>query len=104
MQKLLFLTSLLLGILFAWVDSRPNWDDAGVLVCGILLSATVFGALGPQRPWLWALAIGAPMPLYGFWLTHRLPASAIAVPIALVGAYVGAVICRATGHPAPPRS
>jgi uncharacterized membrane protein AbrB (regulator of aidB expression) len=104
MQKLLFLTALLLGIFFAWIDSRPNWDDAGVLVGGILLSAAVLGALGSQRPWLWALAVGAPMPLYGFWLTHRLPASAVAVAIALVGAYVGAVIRGATSHPVPPRS
>ncbi len=26
------------GLLIAWVDSRPNWDDTGILVGAILLA------------------------------------------------------------------
>jgi hypothetical protein len=90
MNKLLLAAALLCGLFFAYVDSRPSWDDTGVLVGAIVLSSGMLGALGPRRPWLWALAVGAPMPLYNFFVTHQPPASAVAIVFALVGAYAGA--------------
>ena len=93
MNKLFLAAAILLGLCFAYVESRPTWDDTGVLAGAILLSCAILGVLGPQWPWLWALA-GAPMPLFGFWTTHQLPASAIALVFAFVGAFVGAGLRR----------
>jgi hypothetical protein len=94
MQFLLLSAANILGLFFAYVDSRPTWDDTGVLVGMIVLSAVILGALGPRRPWLWALAIGAWMPLQEALTIHRLPASAVAIVIALVGVYLGAGLRR----------
>ena len=79
---------------FAYIDSRPTWDDTGLIVGMIVLSAVILGTLGPRRPWLWALAIGVWLPLQAALATHRLPASAAAIVFALVGAYLGASLRR----------
>ena len=94
MQILLFAAANILGLFFAYIDSRPTWDDTGVLVGMIVLSAATLGAIVPRRPWLWALAIGVWMPLQEALTTHRLPASAVAIVFALVGAYLGAGLRR----------
>lgn len=100
MNKFLFAASLLLGLFFAYVDSRPTWDDAGVLAGAILLSCGILGALGPQRPWLWALLVGLPMPIHSFLETHQPPASAVAIVFAFVGAYAGFGLRRMMTHTA----
>jgi hypothetical protein len=94
MQMRLFAASNLMGLFFAYIDSRPNWDDTGVLVGLIFLTSAIFGSLGPRRPWLWALAIGVWMPLQELLTTHRPPASAVAIIVALAGAYLGAGLRR----------
>jgi hypothetical protein len=71
MQMRLFAASNLMGLFFAYIDSRPNWDDAGVLVGQIFLASAILGSLGPRRPWLWALAISVWMPLQESLTTHR---------------------------------
>lgn len=55
--------AILIGLGIAYLDSRPNWDDTAVLVAALLLVSALFGALFPRWPWLWALAIGAWIPL-----------------------------------------
>lgn len=100
MSRILFAASLVLGLFFAYVDSRPNWDDTGVLVGAIVLSCGVLGALGPQRPWLWALLVGLPMPVYSFLTTHQPPASAVAIVFAFVGAYAGFGLRKMMAHAA----
>jgi hypothetical protein len=94
MQIVLFAAANILGLFFAYVDSRPTWDDTGILVGMIVLSAVILGALGPRRPWLWALAISVWMPFRDALATHRLPASAAAIVFALVGAYLGTSLRR----------
>jgi uncharacterized membrane protein AbrB (regulator of aidB expression) len=94
MQILRFAAANILGRFFAYVDSRPNWDDTGVLVGMIVMSAVILGSLGPRRPWLCALAIGVWMPLQEALTTHRPPASAVAIVFALAGAYLGAGLRR----------
>jgi hypothetical protein len=94
MQMRLFAASNLMGLFFAYIDSRPNWDDAGVLVGQIFLASAILGSLGPRRPWLWALAISVWMPLQESLTTHRPPASAVAIIVALAGAYLGAGLRR----------
>ncbi len=86
MPKLLLAVAL--GLLIAYVDSRPNWDDAGISAGAVLLTCSLFGALGPRRPWLWALAVGLWIPVFGI-VTTRNYGTLLALLIAFVGAYAG---------------
>ncbi len=98
-RLLLVLLSIALGLgfLIAWVDSRPNWDDAGITAGVLVLTAAVFGALGPTKPWLWGLAVGAWIPLLG--IGHGSPGSLLALAAGLFGAYLGALLRKALGPP-----
>lgn len=82
-----------LGILIAWVDSRPTWDDTGITAGVILLVTAVFGALDPAHAWVWALAVGAWVPLIGIF-QHNHYGSLIALAIAVLGAFGGALARR----------
>jgi hypothetical protein len=82
------------GLLIAWVDSRPAWDDTGVTVGTLLLAAAFFAALRPRRPWLWALAVGGWIPVLGIIQSHNY-GSLIAPAVALFGAYLGAFARKA---------
>lgn len=62
MQSILLAVGVLAGSLSAWVDSRPNWDDTGILVGGLLLVSSLLTLLGHRRPWLIALAVGIWIP------------------------------------------
>ena len=95
MQKMLFSLAVLMGILIAFVDSRPTWDDTGITAGMMLLSSGLFTLLGHRRPWLIALAVGLWTPLYETYLSgnFRLP-GVILLPlfillITFVGAYAG---------------
>jgi len=92
-QKILLPIALLIGLLIAYVDSRPNWDDAGITALALLVSAGVFGLLSPDRPWMWALAVGLWIPLYGIASTRNF-GSLLALVFAFVGAYAGMAIRR----------
>ena len=109
MQKLLFALAILTGLLIAFVDSRPTWDDTGITAGALLLSSGLFTLLGYRRPWLIALVIGLWTPLYETYLSHnfRLP-GAILFPLVVLliptfGAYAGWAVrsvIRRTFHPA----
>ena len=92
-QKVLLVLAIVAGLSIAYIDSRPNWDDTGISVGLVLLTAGLFGLLGYRRAWLLAMAVGAWIPLYGILVTHS-AASTVALVIALVGAYAGR-LCRA---------
>jgi hypothetical protein len=87
-QAVLLLLATALGILIAYVDSRPNWDDTGVTAGVVFLCCACLAAIYPKRPWLWALAVGMWIPIgaiifkqnYGAWL---------ALAVAFAGAYAG---------------
>ena len=85
---LLFGIAVTLGAFFVYVDTRPNWDDSGILVFAILGSCGILAALAPRRPWLWALSVGAWLPLYHIVLGHGLSFLVLfAFPFS--GAYAG---------------
>jgi hypothetical protein len=86
--------AIVLGLLITWVDTRPGWDDTGITAGMLLLTAALFGALDPTRPWLWALAIGAWIPLVGVIQNHNF-GSLLALAFALLGAYGGALLRKA---------
>jgi hypothetical protein len=87
-RRVLVLAALILGMLIAWVDSRPNWDDAGITAGVLLLVSATFGAVHPRFAWLWALALGAWIPLVGIVVAHNF-GTILALVIALIGAYLG---------------
>jgi len=88
MQKVLLAIAVSAGLFFAYVDSRPTWDDTAITVGVILLTCGLLALLGFQRPWLLALAVGMWLPLYEITSTHGY-ASVIALVIAFIGAYGG---------------
>ncbi len=90
-HKILLTISVTLGLFAAFVDSRPNWDDTGILALAILLASTLLGAIGRTRPWLWALGIGLWIPLYNI-VAKQTFASLLALVFAFAGAYLGAGI------------
>jgi hypothetical protein len=98
MQKILLLIALALGLLIAYVDSRPNWDDAGVIAMTLFLGCGALGAVGPKRPWLWALAVGLWVPAWGIAHANNY-GSLLALLFAFAGAYAGMGI-RKTLRPA----
>jgi hypothetical protein len=63
-DAVLFLLALSFGLAIAWMDSRPHWDDTGITVGCLVLSAGLMGFAGPRRRWLSALAIGVWIPLH----------------------------------------
>ncbi len=47
-----------IGLLIAYVDSRPGWDDTGVTAAALLAAGCILGFAAPRRPWLWGTAVG----------------------------------------------
>jgi hypothetical protein len=88
MQSILLAVAVLAGLFSAWVDARPNWDDTGILVGGLLLVSGLLTLLGGRRPWLIALAVGIWIPLHDIYLSHDLRMLVVLL-IPLVGAYAG---------------
>jgi len=92
------LAAIVLGLLIAWIDSSPRWDDTGITAGVLFLTTAFFGALRPSRAPLWALALGAWIPFFGIVL-HRNFGSLLALAVAFFGAYVGALARRAVAPP-----
>ena len=88
----------LFGLLIAYVDSRPTWDDAGITALAMFLSAQIFGLMSPRRPWLWALAVGIWIPLHAVAGARSTASLGMFVVLAfpILGAYLGSAIRRAS--------
>lgn len=86
--RVLLLVALILGALIAWVDSRPTWDDTGITAGVLLLISAGFGAARPRFAWLWALALGAWIPIVNIVIARNFGAI-LALGIAFIGAYLG---------------
>jgi hypothetical protein len=91
MSKVLLPIALGFGLLICYVDSRPNWDDTGLTAMALLAAGGLCGVLGPNRPWLWALAVGSWIPLYGIASTRNY-GSLLAMAFAFAGAYSGSAL------------
>jgi len=101
MQNCMLGIAVLAGLFSAYVDSRPTWDDTGILVGGLLLVSGLLTLLGHRRPWLIALAVGIWIPAYEIFNTHDLMMLVILL-IPLIGAYGGWFVSlgvRKTFHP-----
>lgn len=88
------LLALVIGLGIALVDTSPGWDDTGITAAALLITSGVFGIVWPERPWLWAVAIGSWVPLLTVARDPRHPnvASLLALAVALAGAYGGALV------------
>jgi hypothetical protein len=102
MQTILLAVAVLAGLFSAYVDSRPTWDDTGILAGGLLLISGLLTLLGHRKPWLIALAVGVWIPLHDIYLSHDLRMLLVLL-FPLVGAYGGWLVrlgIRKTLHPA----
>lgn len=102
MQNILLAVAVLAGLFSAYVDSRPTWDDTGIIAGGLLLISGLLTLLGHRKPWLIALAVGIWIPLHDIYLTHDLRMLLVLL-FPLVGAYGGWLVrlgIRKTLHPA----
>ncbi len=90
---ILLLVALVMGLLIGWIDTRPDWDDSGIIVGAILLGSGLLGAVMPSRAWVWGLIVGGCILLLGLVLNHNL-VEWPALVIAFVGAYTGVLVRR----------
>ncbi len=87
-QKILFACALVLGLLIAYVDSRPTWDDTGITVLALLVGGGIIGLLLQRRPWLYALAFGIWIPLFAIASRHD-PMMLIVLIFPFIGVFAG---------------
>ncbi len=80
--------SLFFGLGIAWIDSRPTWDDTGITVFMVLISAFACGFIASRKPWLIAVLVSIWIPLAGLVLAQN-AGGILALAPAFVGAYAG---------------
>ena len=97
---LILLAAAATGVGLAYVDSRPTFDDTGVLAAGIFAASGLFGALLPRLAWLVALAVGGWIPLHNAVVNQNY-ASLLALAFAFAGAYAGMTCRRLIVNPRP---
>jgi hypothetical protein len=81
---LVFIATTAAGLVIAYIDSRPTWDDTSVTVFLLILGGGLIGVLVEKRSWLHLLAFGIWIPLYGLIVRHD-PLMLIVLLFPLVG-------------------
>ena len=87
----LLVLSIATGLLLAYIDSRPGWDDTGIMAGMIVLSSALFGFLYPSKPWIWALAISGWIPLHAILVTGDVKMLLVTL-FGFAGSYLGAAV------------
>ncbi len=90
-HSLLLAIAVAAGLLLAYLDSLPNWDDAGIIAGSLLLVSGLLTLLGHPRPWLIALAVGVWIPLHGI-IVGRDPSLLVILVFPFLGAYAGFLV------------
>ena len=81
------------GLFIAWMDSRPGSDDAGVTALALFAAAGIFAFIADRKPWLYGLAVGLWVPLWGVILRHD-ARFLLALLFPLAGAFAGWALGR----------
>lgn len=92
-DALLAVPAVAIGLAIGYVDSRPTWDDVGVTVSLLLIASAMVAGLSGRRPWLWAVLVGAGVPLFEV-AGRGGPASLVALLVAAVGSAIGYGLAR----------
>lgn len=91
---LLAVAAVAIGASLGYFDSQPTWDDTGITVSLLLLTAAMVAGFSGRRPWLWALLVGGWVPL--FEIGGSGGAASLAAPlVAALGAFGGYALVRA---------
>jgi hypothetical protein len=94
---------LILGTGIGYVDSRPTWDDTGITVGAVFVSAAMLATIWPRSGWLAGLAVGLPVLAFDVAL-HGNYGAAAAVVLALAGAGAGILVSKALSFGAGKRA
>jgi hypothetical protein len=101
MQRILLAVAVVVGLLVAYVDSLPKWDDTGITVFALVFCGGVLGLVVRRRPWLYGLAVGLWLPLRAIVMTHDLK-FVVVLAFPLAGAYAGwglqKLIAKSSSH------
>jgi len=88
------------GLVIAWVDTRPNWDDTGVTAA--LLAAAALGvAFAGVRWWIAALLVATPIAVAEYGTAG--PGILVVSVFAVLGALIGTAVRRGIRGPLEPR-
>ena len=90
----LVMLSTAIGLVIAYVDSQPTWDDTGITATMLLLTSALVSGVSARRPWLWAILIGAWIPI--FEVSSAGWAGLIALGVTALGATVGHLVVTAS--------
>ena len=85
------------GVALAWIDTRPGFDDTGVLIGLLILAgigAVVFaGAPSTGRGWLLGVLVGGPTPILEIRNGGQ-AAAVVALVVALAATLLGSLVLR----------
>lgn len=96
LNRVLFVVALVTGLGLAVLDAHHTWNDVGITAVVLVTVAAIFGAIGPKRPWLWAIAVSLWIPVHAFLRTgalQELTFLALLI-VAFGGAYAGMAVRR----------
>ena len=88
---ILLVSAIIFGLLIAWVDTRPTWDDTGITAATIIIVTAILGAVMTKRVWIWALAVGIWIPVFNIVLNNNY-GSILALIVAFIGSHAGVFI------------
>jgi hypothetical protein len=88
------LLALVSGLVIGFVDSRPTWDDTGITVGALVLSAGLLSLVRPRSWWRTGPLVGLPVPVFNYFSTGNVQ-SAVALIFALAAAGIGALVGKA---------
>jgi hypothetical protein len=91
LDRIMLLLAAGIGTAIGYVDSRPTWDDTGITVGVIVLTAATLAAVRPRSAWLVGFCVGLPVVLFNL-AAHGGVASVAALAIGLVGAGLGRIV------------
>jgi hypothetical protein len=100
-EILVLAAALVIGLAIAFVDTRPTWDDTGITAFALPAAGVLIGLMVRRRPWLYALALGIWIPLWGALAKGNLGLFLV-LPIPFAGVYLGWWLRRSSG--AKPRN